>query len=151
MSRPIPGSSPFVKPTLETRFHVDYEWWERAGRDLRVYLQSHLCPHHREVFAEYDGDQIVDWVDPVTAEVTRVNGLQHALRAHCSREPDYITEHTSLVDAVFRVFLANNNQPLTALELAEAIGRPDDANTVLRTLSGARVYKGLRPVGASDS
>ena len=31
-------------------------------------------------------------------------------------------------------------------ELADRIGRPGQANTILRTLSGARVYKGLRPV-----
>jgi hypothetical protein len=151
VSRPIPASSPFVKPTLDTHFHIDYEWWEREGRNLHVYLQSHLCPHHREVFEGYAGEQPIDWVDPVTAEVTRVNGVQHALRVHCSQEPTYVTEHTSLVDSVFRVFLANGNQPLTAPELAEAIGRPSDADTILRTLSGRRVYKGLRPVVADEA
>ena len=44
------------------------------------------------------------------------------------------------------VFLANGNQPLTAPELAEAIARPSDSDTILRTLSGSRVYKGLRPI-----
>lgn len=151
MSRPVPASSPFVKPTLETRFHIDYDWWDRAGRELSVYLLSHLCQHHREVFTGHDDSQVIDWVDPVTAEVTRVNGVQHALREHCSRQPTYITEHTSLVDAIFRVFLANGNEPLTAPELAEAIDRPTEADTILRTLSGKRVYKGLRPVGASDT
>ena len=149
-SRPVPAQSPFVKPTLDTRFHIDYEWWQRAERELGVYLQSHLCEHHREVFEGYDGEQEIDWIDPVTAEVTRVNGVQHALRVHCSQQPDYITEHTSLVDAVFRVFLANGNQPLAASELAEAISRPSDADTILRTLSGRRVYKGLRPVAESN-
>ena len=149
MSRPIPAGSQFIKPTLETHFHIDYEWWNRAGRDLSVYLLSHLCSHHREVFESYDGESVVDWIDPVTAEVTRVDGVQQALRAHCSQQPDYVTEHTSLVDAVFRVFLANGNEPLSAPELAEATGRP--ADVILRTLSGKRVYKGLRPVVEADS
>lgn len=151
MSRPVPASSPFIKPTLDTRFHIDYEWWDRAGRDLKVYLQSHLCDHHREVFEGYGEEGQIDWVDPVTAEVTRVDGVQHALRVHCSQQEDYITDHTSVVDAVFRVFLANGNQPLTALELAEAIRRPAEADTILRTLSGTRVYKGLRPAIPEDS
>ena len=146
MSRQVPASGSFVKPTLNTRFHIDYDWWDRAERDLSVYLQSHLCPHHREVFQGYGGEQVVDWVDPQTGEVIRVNGVQHALRVHCSQQPDYISEHTSLVDSVFRVFLAKGNQQLTASELADAIGRPSDADTILRTLSSARVYKGLRPV-----
>ncbi len=49
----------------------------------------------------------------------------------------------SLVDAVFRVFLTNNNYPLTPIELAARINRP--AMTILRTLTGAQVYKGIRP------
>jgi hypothetical protein len=73
-----------------------------------------------------------------------VDALQQTLRTHCSTQPGYLTEHTSLVDAVFRVFLANGNQPLTPAELGGIIRRP--AGTILRTLSGQRVYKGLRPV-----
>jgi hypothetical protein len=47
------------------------------------------------------------------------------------------------VDAVFRVFLANQNTPLTPTELGERIGR--QPMTILRTLAGGTVYKGLRP------
>lgn len=132
-----------IKPTLDTRFHIDYEWWEREGRDLRVYLFSHLEPEQREFFSENRDIEEMDWVDPVTAEVTRVDALQRAL-LEASKKPDFISHRTSLVDAVFRVFLANNNTPLTPTELGEQIGR--DPRTILRTLSGATVYKGLRPV-----
>ena len=48
-----------------------------------------------------------------------------------------------LVHAVFRVFLADGNTPLSPTELAERLGRP--APTILRTLSTPRVYKGIRP------
>jgi hypothetical protein len=48
-----------------------------------------------------------------------------------------------LVDAVFRLFLANGNTPLNAVELGEELGR--QPNIILRTLSGTRVYRGLRP------
>jgi hypothetical protein len=86
----------------------------------------------------------MDWVDPDTGEVRRVDGLQHTLRTHCSQQPDYLTSRTPLVDAVFRVFLANGNIALSARELADRLGRNPD--TILQTLSGLRVYKGLRPV-----
>ena len=36
--------------------------------------------------------------------------------------------------------------PLSPEELADRIMRPGQAMTILKTLSGARVYKGLRPV-----
>jgi len=106
-------------------------------------LRSHLCPEHAEVYAGYLDTEGIDWVDPKTAEVTRVDGLQHIIHKHCSRQPGYIADHISLVDAVFRVFLANGNTPLSPRELANVVGRP--AETILRTLGGRKAYKGLRP------
>jgi hypothetical protein len=137
---------PLVKPTLDTPFHIDFGWWERENRDLRVYLRSYLCTEHRAVFEGYTDIQEIDWIDEDTAEVTRVDGLQHTLRVHCSLQPGYITPNTSLVDAVFRVFLANNNKPLSSVELGARIKR--DPTLILRTLSSGRVYKGLRPFNA---
>ncbi len=131
-----------IRPTLDTKFHIDYNWWEREGRDLRVYLLSHLPPEQRDFFSEHRDTEEVDWIDPVTAEVRKVDALQRALR-EASKQPDFITPHLSLVDAVFRVFLANGNTPLTPVELSELIGRPP--MTILRTLSGGTVYKGIRP------
>ncbi len=133
-----------VRPSLETRFHIDYEWWDRADRDLEIYLRSHLCSEHQKQFADLDAGIEVDFVDPETAAVTRVGGIEHALISHCSRQDDYVTPQTSLVNAVFRVFSANGNRPLTAVELGERLNRPP--RTILRTLSGPRVYKGIRPV-----
>jgi hypothetical protein len=133
----------FVRPTLDTNFHIDREYWERADRDLQVYLRSHLCAEHQDAFSESESDALVDHVDPVTAEVSRVAGIQHVLITHCSQQPDYLTQKTTMVNAVFRVFLANGNQPLTPVELGEKLDRRPD--TILKTLSGARVYKGIRP------
>jgi hypothetical protein len=144
MSDPSPKKfSRLVRPTLETKFHIDYGWWERSDRELDIYLQSHLCPEHREAFADAEDEVVVDFVDPKTAEVTRVAGIQHVLISHCSRLPNYITPQTSLINAVFRTFLANGNQPLTPLELGGILGRPP--RMILRTLSGPTVYKGIRP------
>ena len=132
-----------AKPTLQTPFHIDFDWWSRNDRDWRVYLHSYLCPDHQEVFSSIDSEETVDWVDPETAEVQRVDGLQHVLISHCAKQSAFITYQTTLVDAVFRLFLANGNIPMTPTELGEQLGRP--ANTILKTLSGIRVYKGIRP------
>ncbi|MBN1439233.1 MAG: hypothetical protein JW929_07485 [Anaerolineales bacterium] len=137
------GAGRLIKPSLSTRFHIDLNWWRRNEREWRVYLLSHLCPEHRSALESVADGSRIDWVDPHTAEVRSIDGIQHALITHCSLQPEYISPKTTLVDAVFRVFLANGNTPLTVSEISEKIGRP--ANTILRTLSGARVYKGLRP------
>jgi hypothetical protein len=132
-----------LRPTLDTKFHIDYEWWDREDRDLEIYLRSHLCPTHQEAFANLDASALVDNVDPETAEVTKVPGIQNVLITHCAQQADYITRQTSLVNAVFKIFLANGNLPLSARELGERLGR--QPNLVLRTFSSPRVYKGIRP------
>ena len=141
----VPPSLPtLVKPTLDTPLHVDYEWWERKGLSMSVELRSHLCQEHRAVFSGHFDTEKIDWINEKTGEVTQVDGLQQVLQVHCSKQPDYINEHLSLVDAVFRVFLANGNVPLTCRELGNITGRPPER--ILRTLAGRQVYKGIRPV-----
>jgi hypothetical protein len=138
-----PSLPTLVKPTLDTPFHIDYEWWKRKGLHISVELRTHLCPEHRKVFGEHFDTEKIDWVDKQTGEVTQVD-LQHILRVHCSKQPGYINEHLSLIDAIFRVFLANGNTPSTCEELSNIIGHPPEK--ILRTLAGRRVYKGIRPV-----
>jgi hypothetical protein len=132
-----------VKPTVNTPFHVDFEWWKKNERDWHVYLRSLLCADHQEVFATVEEGETVDWVDPATAEVKPVDGIQNALMTHCVKQPDFLTDQTALVEAVFRLFLTNGNIPMTSQELGKRLNRQPE--TILRTLAGPRVYKGLRP------
>ena len=144
----VPPSLPaLVKPTLDTPFCIDYKWWERRGLHVGVELQSHLCPEHRVVFSEHFDIEKIDWVDEKTGEVRQVDGLQHVLEVHCSKQPDYLNENLSLVDTVFRVFLANGNTPLNCRELSSIIGHLPEK--ILRTLAGRHIYKGIRPAGIS--
>lgn len=139
--------SSLIKPKLTSPFQIDFDWWKKNDRDWRVYLRSFLCVDHQRMFEEMDNDEIIDWVDPTTAEVKQVDGLQHTLISHCAKQDGFIGSNMALVDAVFRVFLSNGNKPLTPQELGEILNRPP--TTILRTFSGFRVYKGIRPV--SDS
>jgi hypothetical protein len=132
-----------VRPTLQTRYHIDFDWWMQNDRNWRIDLLSFLCPEHQEIYADLRGDDLVDWVDRETAEVQQVDGLQHVLITHCARQPGFIHEKMALVDGVLRLLLSNGNTPMTPVELAEELGRPP--NVILQTLSGNRVYKGLRP------
>ncbi len=134
----------WIKPTLNTKFHIDFDWWEQHHRQLRVYLHQNLCPACRELYPSHRGSRVVDWIDPDTAEVYPVDGLWQALRTHCSLEESYITPATPLTNAVFRVFLANGNVPLTPVELGEQIGRSSDR--ILKTLARRRIYDGIKPV-----
>lgn len=132
-----------IKPALDTPFHIDFDWWQTNDRNWRVYLRSLLCTEHQEIYADLEDDQQVDWIDPKTAEVRQMDGIQHVLMSHCTRLPEFIQEHTALVEAIFRTFLVNGNSPMTAEDLANQLQRP--AMTILKTIAGPRVYRGLRP------
>lgn len=131
-----------VKPTLNTPFHIDFDWWRQNDQEWRVHLRSCLPLEYQQAFSEAESEE-VDWVDPETAEVQRVDGLQHVLINYAATNPNFITDQTSLVESVFRLLLANGNTALTAAELGERLHRPPQ--TILRTISGVRTYKGIRP------
>lgn len=133
-----------VKPTVATPFHIDFDWWQKNERDWHVYLRSLLCAEHQAAFANAEEGQMIDWVDPVTAEVKPVEGVQNTLMSHCVKQPDFLTDQTAMVEAVFRLFLTNGNVPMSSEELGGRLNRP--AMTILRTLTAGRVYKGIRPV-----
>lgn len=135
----------WIKPDINTKFHIDLEWWRKKGQDFRVHLRSHLCPECQAIYASHLQAEEIDWIDAETAEVTKVDGLWQCLRTHCSQLPDYITEKTALTASVFRLFLANGNTPLSPVELYRILGK-QTPEIILRTLSGRQIYGGIKPI-----
>lgn len=133
-----------VKPTIDTPFHIDFEWWKEHDSDWRVFLIGFLCEKHQSIFASLDENIIIDFIDPITAEVKNVDGLLHILLNHCAKQPEFFSLDSSLVSTVFKIFLSNNNTPLSPVMLSDLVNKP--AKTILLTLSGPNVYKGIRPV-----
>ena len=134
------------RPTVDTAFHIDMSWWQDKNRDIHVHMRDLLCAECQGEYADTALDLAeIDWVDEQTGEVSRVDGLMHALRTCCSLRPDYITPGTPIIDAVFRTFLANGNKPLSVLELYERLDRRPP-RALLRILTTGPVYMGIRPV-----
>lgn len=131
--------------TRNTKFHIDTEWWDNSGRDFRLYLRDQLCEECRERFSDHLNTENVDWVDPDTGEVHQTDALRECLRTRCANDPDYINERLPLTSACFRVFLANNNTPLSPEELNQLLPWLS-ADRIKSTLGGNQVYLGLRPV-----
>ena len=131
-----------IKPSLETNFYIDYEWWEASRDDLNAYLMTHLSPEQQEKLENTDNDEVFDHINPETGEVLQLDALGLAMQ-ESARQDDFITTHIGLIDSVFRAFLVNDNRPLNAKELSEITQR--DAPTILKTIGGVRVYRGIRP------
>lgn len=143
MSDPRPkistGLSAIQPVGPETRFYIDYSWWESSNMSLQTYLQTSL-----------GGDitidttvESVDMIDPHTGEVRQVSGFEYTVQSFFQQMPSNYLERLSLIDACFCVLLANGNRPMRASEIAEQINRLPDV--VFRTLRGPRIYKGIRP------
>jgi hypothetical protein len=135
-----------LKPNPRTLFHIDFNWWKQNESDWHVFLRSLLCSEHQEIFTNFDEGEMIDWVDPNTAEVKTVDGIQHALMSHCALQADFASAQTALVEAVFRIFIVNGNVPMAAQDISVKLNRP--VQTILRTIAGPRVYRGLRPLEA---
>ncbi len=115
-----------VKPNAQMPFHIDFDWWREHDENWHVALESMLCPEHQLAFAALPEDQLIDWVDPETAEVRQMDGLQNTLIQHCAKQPGFLDEHTAVVEAVFRLLLANGNTPISAEEMGARLKRPAD-------------------------
>ena len=136
-----------IKPSVETKFYIDYDWWEQSRDDLQIYLRTHLTPEQQKMLEDKDLREMFDYVDSETGEVFQMDALGLAIREAAMRE-DFITGHIGLIDSVFRALLVNGNNPLNALELAERTGR--NASTILKTIGGVRIYRGIRPHHSND-
>jgi hypothetical protein len=102
------------RPTVDTKFHIDYEWWQTTGRNFRLYLLEQLCDECKQRFATHRETETVDWVNPDTGEVIEADALLQCLRSMCAQQPNFIDPRVPLAAAAFRIFLLNDNTPLSS-------------------------------------
>jgi len=136
-----------LRPDVNTKFHIDYDWWTNMARDVLVLIWEHLCSECKAKYGTHADTADFDWVDSDTGEITVVDGLRYSLRECCSQRDDYITPSTPLSASIFSVFIANGNAPLSATEMHERIGK-NDPRAVLRLLLGKqmRTHYGIKPI-----
>lgn len=145
MSNPRPKlkATLLTQTTPDTKFFVDFDWWEKSDLDIKTYLYSRLPIDEDETGMDLERE-LIDLVDMQTGQVRQVDGFQYIVQAYFQQMPKDFLRQTSMVDAVFCALLANANEPMTARELAEMIDRPVDI--VLKTIGGPRIYQGIRPI-----
>lgn len=131
------------RPTIDTLFHIDWDWWQANDRNYRLFLYEQLCEDCRRRFPDPLNVDEVDWIDPRTAEVERADALQMCLRTRCIHEPGFINESLPVAAAVFRVFLMNGNQPASASDLHRHLPwrQPE---TILRVIADREIRYGIR-------
>ncbi len=138
----------YIKPTLNTKFYIDFSWWQQPANNLPANLRNHACEQAKEAHSRRDPNHpdTFDWINPDTGEVFTIDLLWYYIQTHCAQDSDFINEFTPLTTAIFRVFLANNNSPLTPKEIHEILPKKS-ADIILKTIGGRRTFKGIRPIG----
>jgi len=135
----------YIKPTLKTKYHIDFNWWAEESRSLHRTLLEHLCDECRKAYEADPEIKTMDWVDPETAQVFTVDQLWYTIQTQCSQKSEFLADQLPLTSAIFRLFIAKNNTPLTSVEIQQHLHKRD-ADTILRTIGGKVVFKGIRPV-----
>lgn len=133
----------FVRPTTDTKFYIDFSWWQQKGQNLRAFLLSHACPNCQRT-AQETQNQTFDWISPETGEVFEIDMLWHTIRTHCKDNPDFLDTRIPLTSAIFRVFILNNNTPLSPAEIHQQIHKKSP-DMILRTIGRRQIYKGIKP------
>lgn len=145
--RPTIKTAHLRRVTPDTRFYIDYSWWEEGHLDLRTYLLTRLSLGS-EFGSELPAER-VDLVDSRTGEVRQVDAFQYLVQSYFSRQGSELAgTQGSLVDAVFSVLLSNGNEPMTISQIAERVRRQPDL--LIKTFGGPQVYHGIRPLFDED-
>ena len=119
------------------RWFVDFDWYQQNNRSLFALTQHCLCHKCREHLGA--GGAAVPMSD-----------LLAAVRDCCSQDPEFITSRLPILESVFRLILANGNQPIDLEELGNRLRERLGGDTyrtspeiLSRLLSNDRFY-GLR-------
>jgi hypothetical protein len=123
----------------ETLWCIDLDWYKSNNRSISTLAKDRLCSKCRKRL-KVDKSEV-----GITELITAINEC-------CSNAPEYISKDLPILESVFRLFLANGNQPLEIEilndKLNELRGRDSYRTSVelLSRLLKADRYYGLKQV-----
>jgi hypothetical protein len=94
----------------EERWVINLKWLQQNNRSFTALVRSSLCPKCQKKFK-------------VDQSEAKPNELLKALKTCCSKSVEFIKPGLPLQESIFRVFLANGNQPLTLADLGEQLNQ----------------------------
>ena len=87
------------------RWFIDLDWHQQNNRSFSALAHNCLCPKCQE---QMEGE-------------ASATDLLTTIKDCCSKTPDFITGALPILESVFRLFLANGNQPLNLEELGRQL------------------------------
>ena len=90
------------------RWFIDLDWLQLNNRSFFTLARGSLCSKCQQRLKVEEG------------EISAADLLM-AIKDCCSREPSFISGELPIMKSIFRLFLANGNQPLDLPELGEQL------------------------------
>jgi len=121
---------------VRPRWFIDLDWFQQNDRSFSALAQSCLCSECRE---------------KSKGEISAAD-LLTTIKDCCSKSPGFITTELPILECIFRLFLANGNQPLDLEELGRQLSEWRGRDTyrtsaeILSRLLKSDQYYGLRQV-----
>ena len=141
----------------QAAYQISPAWYEERDRSLEEVLKGRMCGSHPAGHAETAARRRAV-PDPETGELRFVSDMTNdpfeSIAVHCATQSDFITPVMPLMEAIFRVFLAKRNAPLTADEIHDELrawfagsnrSRYFTVDTIARLLENDQRY-GIVPV-----
>jgi len=121
---------------VSPRWFIDLDWHQQSNCSFFALAQGCLCPKCQK------------WL---TGEISAAD-LLTTIKDCCSKAPNFITGELPILESIFRLFLANGNQPLDLEELGRQLSEWRGGDTyrtsteILSRLLASDPYYGLRQV-----
>ncbi len=153
-------SVPETESENSTRYHIDTTWFDNSSLSFVDIVQARMCESCRERLGEEveDRQPVFDrTTGKMTFEVRRVaygSNPIRVIRDCCSRKKNFIIPDMATLEAIFRIFLANGNQPMPVSHVREQLQEwcPGGGcqwllltNEQMERLLSRDAYYGLRP------
>ena len=125
--------------STKTCWFIDPNWYQQNNRSFYFLAQGYLCPKCAKQLK-------------AKGKETSLSKLLSNIKDCCSHTPSYITEQSPILESIFRIFLANGNQPLDLDELGKQLSewRGGDiyrtSTEALSRLLETDQYYGLRQI-----
>jgi len=94
----------------ETSWHISTDWLEQHHRSLPNLIRDRLCSKCAAKLK-----------DKKKAEP--IETLFSAIQECCGHTPGFVNDRAPILESVFRLFLANGNQPMKIEELGKELNR----------------------------
>jgi len=116
-----------VEPEEEPLFYIDVDWYDQHELSFTDIVQTRMCAQCQARLGE-ETEERYPVADRRTGRVTyEIRTIQYGarpipiIRDCCSRKSGFITPDMAALEVIFRILLANANQPMQLSHLREQL------------------------------